>query len=166
MTSKENVQPQQPSRLELQARLEGMEENQREARKEMVKLQREKLQKEEEVQKLSDIVSKSTTFTEERSEYELLSEQVLVKSATKQAYRAVKFLNNEAQAQKFGEMVMDLSKLMTLMFTNNLNMGERAVVVRNRANFYAKYGNKFKSIVNDQQRSYNQVSTSPVKILL
>jgi hypothetical protein len=117
------------------------------------------------VQKLSDIVSKSTTFTEDKSEHELLSEQALVKSATKQAYRAVKFLSNEGQAQKFGELVMDLTNLTSLKFTDELNMGERAIVVRNRANFYAKYGNKFKSIVNDQ-RSYNQVSTSPVKILL
>ena len=163
-TSKENVQPQQPSRSELQARLEEMEQNQRKARKEMEKLQREKSNQEEEVQKLSDIVAKSTTFTEERSEHELLSEKALVKNATRSAYRQVKFLNNEAQAQNFGEMVMDNSKMTALMLTEKLTMTERAVVLRNRANFYAKYGKNIKTIVNDQ-RSYNQVSTSPVKIL-
>jgi hypothetical protein len=164
MKSKENVQPQQPSRSELQARLEEMEQNQRKARKEMEKLQREKSHQEEEVQKLSDIVAKSTTFTEERSEHELLSEKALVKNATRSAYRQVKFLNNEAQAQNFGEKVMDNSKMTALMFTDKLTVAERAVVLRNRANFYAKYGKEIKTIVNDQ-RSYNQVSTSPVKIL-
>jgi hypothetical protein len=118
MTSKENVQPHQASRSELQARIDEMEEYQLKTRTEMAKLQKEKLQQHqslmEEAEKLNGIVSKTSTFTEERSEHELLSKQALVVSATKSAYRVIKFLNNEGQAQMFGEKVMDLTKLVTL----------------------------------------------------
>lgn len=95
--------------------------------------------------------------TDDEANFSTRPEQEVVIAAAKHIYRSVKFLNNNAQLETFGNMVMDKTNLPHLQVVEGMSAVEELMTKKQREVFRAKYEKLWVKTINDQ-RNYNQVS--------
>jgi hypothetical protein len=137
--------------------------------KRQLKEQQDKL-KEREVNLLEEleqanglIKETSTSDVDDKDDNMVNSEVNVIKAATKNVYRNVKFINSEKQEALFAELVTDQSKMKTLQRDENHTPVEAAKVAKARRKFRKVYEKIWIQHVNEF-RNYNQVSATYVEI--
>jgi hypothetical protein len=105
----------------------------------------------------------STSDVDDKDDNMVNSEVNVIKAATKNVYRNVKFINNEKQEALFADLVMDRSNMKTLQRDENHTPVEAAKVAKARRKFRKVYEKIWIQHVNEF-RNYNQVSATYVEI--
>jgi hypothetical protein len=119
----------------------------------------------EELEQANGMINEtSISDLDDKDENMVNSELNVIKTATKNVYRTVKFINNEKQEGLFGDLVMDRTNMKTLQRADNHNTVQSAKVAKARRNFRKLYEKIWIQHVNEF-RNYNQVSATYVKIL-